>query len=617
MCGIVVLHRAGRAPQMQPMLDAIVHRGPDDDGIIETGETTLGVRRLAIIDVPGGHQPLANEDRTLWVAFNGEIYNHRALRGRLEKAGHRFRTASDTEVLVHGYEAWGWDGLLGRLNGMFAFALVDTRTRTCLLARDRLGEKPLYLARAGTGWAAASEIKALFAHPQIAPVLDEERISESLANRFVTGERTAFANVTKVRPGSWVRLEELRVTHGRYWEVPRDQGAQRAQWAQSDISSQVRERVLASVSARLIADVPLGALLSGGLDSSVIVAAMRRAGADPLRTYTVGFEPAHDDERGAARLVARHVGTEHTEQVVSLDAAALLPEVVWHLDEPLGDAAALPTLLISRAAREHVTVVLSGEGSDELFLGYPRYLLSRLADRALALPEALRGPLFGIAARLFGGRAHLALARLAHAPADALVRNALWMSGAAPATVAALCRRPAVGWERWFVPEAGAATTATLEDVLRRDLTAWLVDDVLLKADKMSMAASLESRAPFLDHELVELVAGLPLELRFANRNKRWLRRAFAPDLPAATVRRAKHPFRPPVAAWFRGALGLELEATVSRPSSFTARYLERDVVRTLLREHRAGADHALLLWSLLVHETWWERFFTPEVRVA
>ena len=224
MCGIVVLYRAGGAARLQPMLETIVHRGPDDDGIIETGETTLGVRRLAIIDVPGGHQPLANEDRTVWVAFNGEIYNHRALRAELEQAGHRFRTASDTEVLVHGYEAWGWDGLLTRLNGMFAFALVDTRTHVCFLARDRLGEKPLYLARAGSGWAAASEIKALFGHPQIAPVLDEERIPESLANRFVTGERTAFANVMKVRPASWVRLEEGRVTHGRYWEVPRARG---------------------------------------------------------------------------------------------------------------------------------------------------------------------------------------------------------------------------------------------------------------------------------------------------------------------------------------------------------------------------------------------------------
>ena len=619
MCGIVVLYRAGGATRLQPMLESIVHRGPDDDGIIETGETTLGVRRLAIIDVPGGHQPLANEDRTVWVAFNGEIYNHRALRTELEQARHRFRTASDTEVLVHGYEAWGWDGLLTRLNGMFAFALVDNRTHACFLARDRLGEKPLYIARAGIGWAAASEIKALFGHPQIAPVLDEDRIPESLANRFVTGERTAFANVMKVRPASWVRLEEGRVTHGRYWEVPRAEGARgdRGTGGRTDVGGQIAERVRESVRARLITDVPLGALLSGGLDSSVIVAAMKRAGADPLRTYTVGFEPAHGDERAAAQLVARHVGTEHTECVVSLDAAARLLDVGWHLDEPLGAAAALPTLLISRAAREHVTVVLSGEGSDELFLGYPRYLLSRLADRALALPAALRGPLFAAAARLFGGRARLALSRLGGAPADVLLRNALWMSGAAPATVAALCRRPAVGWERWFVPESGAAAAATLEDVLRRDLTAWLVDDVLLKADKMSMAASLESRAPFLDHELVEFVAGLPLELRFANRNKRWLRRGFAPDLPAATVRRAKHPFRPPVAAWFRGGLGLELEATLARPSSFGARYLDREVARTLLREHRAGADHALLLWSLLVHETWWKRFFAPEVRVA
>jgi asparagine synthase (glutamine-hydrolysing) len=613
MCGIVMLYRAGGTAQIAPMLEAMRHRGPDDGGTEALGDVTIGSRRLAIIDVPGGHQPLSNEDRTVWVAFNGEIYNHAELRRELLGARHRFRSATDTEVLVHGYEEWGIEGLLPRLRGMFAFVLVDTRNRTCLLARDRLGKKPLYLARAGTGWAAASEIKCLFAHPSIAPALDETRIPESLANRFVTGDRTAFANVTKLLPGHWMAIAEGRVEVRRYWSPP-DAVAGVAP-GHGELAREIRRRVDEAVRLRLVADVPLGALLSGGLDSSVVVAAMRDAGADPLRTYTVGFDHAPSDERAAAALVARHVGSEHTETVVRLDATAILDDVVWHLDEPLGDAAALPTLLICRAAREHVTVVLSGEGSDELFLGYPRYLLSRLADRALAIPAVLRRPLFRAAAALLPGRAKLAASRLADAPADALVRNALWMSGAEPGLIAALCRRSPLNWERWYAPDAALAPAgaASLGAVLRRDLTAWLVDDILLKVDKMSMAASLEARAPFLDHELVEFVCRLPLEVRFAARGKQWLRDGFRDALPPDTAARAKQPFRPPIADWFRGKLGLELEAAIGRPSSFTSRYLHRDTARRTLEAHRRGADHALLLWTLLVHETWWTRFFSSE----
>ena len=616
MCGIVALYRAGARAQLEPMLDAIVHRGPDDQGLVEAGETALGVRRLSIIDLAGGHQPMANEERTIWVAFNGEIYNHAQLREELLGRGHRFMTLSDTEVLVHGYETWGMEGLLRRLRGMFAFAVADTERGACLLARDRLGKKPLYLARAGGGWAAASEIKALFRHPQIAPALDEERIPESLGNRFVTGARTTFANVTKLPPGHWIELRGHQADERRWWQPPEpDLTAPR----EEDVVHTVREKVRGAVAARLVADVPLGALLSGGLDSSVVVAAMRTAGANPLRTYTVGFADAASDERYAARRVAAHLDTAHTERVVPLDTARALEEVVWHADEPLGDAAALPTLLICRTAREHVTVVLSGEGADELFLGYPRYALSRLADRALRLPAFLRTPLFAAAAAVLPGRAGRALARLARAPRDALVRNALWMSGADPAVLAALCRRSALGWERWYVPEATTAPPgfASLGAVVRRDLAAWLVDDILLKLDKMSMAASLEARAPFLDHELVEFVCRLPLEARWHARGKRWLRAAFAPDLPAATLSRAKHPFRPPVAAWLRGAPGLELEAMMGRLGGFTARFLDRATARRLLEEHRRGADHSLLLWSLLVHEVWWRKFFTPESRAA
>ena len=618
MCGIVVLYRAGGTEEIRPMLESIRHRGPDDEGIAVAGETVLGARRLAVIDLATGHQPLANEDGSVWTACNGEIYNHVALREELRAAGHVFRSASDTEVLVHGYEAWGFEALLGRLNGMFALALVDLRSHTCLLARDRLGEKPLYLARTTGGWAAASEIKALFRHPAVAPSLDEERIPESLANRFVTGRRTAFANITRLLPGHWLRLRDGRAEEGRYWTPPEADAVTAV--APGELAAAVRERVVTAVRTRLVADVPLGALLSGGLDSSVVVAAMHASGAAPIRTYTVGFEAGADDETEAARRVARHLGTAHTERVVALDATDILDEVVWHLDEPLGDAAALPTLLICRAARDEVTVALSGEGADELFLGYPRYLLSRLADRALGIPAAFRAPLFRAAAALFPGRTAMALRRLADAPADELLRNALWMSGASPTTIGALCRRPPHEWARWYVPELPADTAPSdtapsgrqpLDAVLRRDLTAWLVDDILLKLDKMSMASSLEARAPFLDHDLVEFVCRLPLGLRFANRGKRWLRAGFAADLPAPTVRRAKHPFRPPVAAWLRGGLGLRLQALLEDPSGFTARYLDRATARGLLEAHRTGAaDHSLLLWSLLVHETWWRRFF-------
>lgn len=614
MCGIVLLYRAGNAAVITPMLDAIAHRGPDDSGAQELADVTIGVRRLSIIDLPGGHQPIANEDRSVWVAFNGEIYNHVALRQQLLEARHRFATAADTEVLVHGYEEWGIEGLLQRLRGMFAFAIVDTKAGRCLLARDRLGKKPVYLARAGGGWAAASEIKSLFRHAAIAPVLDESRIPESLANRFVTGEHTAFANVTKLLPGHWMSFEPAKASMHRYWEPPEETST-----VPGGIPDEIRRRVDESVKLRLIADVPLGVLLSGGLDSSIIAAAMRDAGASPLRSYTVGFEHVPSDERAAAAAVAKHLGTDHTERVVSLDAMSILDDVVWHLDEPLGDAASLPTLAICRAAREHVKVVLSGEGADELFLGYPRYLLSRLADRALALPQALRQPVFESMALILPERASSAMRRLGSAPHDALVRNALWQSGADPRTVASLCRQSPLNWERWYVPSGETAPPGAkgLAAVLRRDLTAWLVDDVLLKVDKMSMAASLEARAPFLDHELVEFVCRIPLETRFAARNKRWLKEAFADAIPAATIARAKHPFKPPVAQWMRGQLGLELEATIGRPSSFTARYLDKSVARGLLESHRRGADHALLLWSLLVHETWWRRFFEPAARAA
>jgi asparagine synthase (glutamine-hydrolysing) len=460
------------------------------------------------------------------------------------------------------------------------------------------------------GWAAASEIKALFLHPSLSPQLDRSVLGRSLATRYLAGPRTAFANVRRLPPGHYAWIDGASCEVRPYWRPPAPAPlALRA----ADIPDAVRAHLTTAVARCLVSDVPLGALLSGGLDSSIVVAASRRAGWGSLRTYTVGFDPPHSDERAAARRVAAHFDTVHTEIVVSLDAAALLDDVVWHLDEPMGDAAALPTLLICRAARSQVTVVLSGEGADELFLGYPRYALSRLADHARFLPRPLRRALFATAARLLPGRAATACARLADAPADPLLRSAVWMSGTSPRTVAALCRLPLEGWESWYLGEPDGRPSDsghTLAAVLEHDLQAWLADDVLLKLDRMSMAASLEARAPFLDRDLVEFVCHLPTDLRFSHRGKAWLRQAFAADLPRASARRPKHPFRPPVAAWMRGRLGIALRDRMSRPGSFTREHLDPGVARNLLLEHQGGADHSLLLWSLLVHEAWWDRFF-------
>lgn len=601
MCGIVALYKAGGEGIVRPMLDSIRHRGPDDHGVHENGDVCLGVRRLSVIDVEGGHQPVFNENGTVGAVLNGEIYNYADLRTELLELRHHFKSKGDTEVIVHGFEEWGLRGVVERLRGMFTLAISATDTHRLLIARDRLGIKPLYIARASQGWAFASEIKALLVHPDISARINEQKIPEQLANRFVSGDQTMFAGINRVEPGTFAEIANGEIKWYRYWEAPEADPEFRPSFEEA--ADRVRDLVRESVRYRLVSDVAVGALLSGGLDSTVIVSQMAAASATRPKTFTVGFSPTTGDERPYAKAVSKEIGTDHTEHLVALRTADELERVVWHMDEPLGDAAALPTLLISEVARQQVTVALTGEGGDELFGGYPRYRLSVLADRLHRLPRAMWRPFLKLATRLPGLGGHVAR-RLADADPDRLLRNALWMSDLEPNELLEI--HPAItSWKDAYGCDSDLAPW-------RQDLNRWLLNDVLLKVDKMSMAASLEARVPLLDHKLVEYVSRIPDDLRTAWLGKKLLRHAFAAEIPEISVQRPKAPFKPPLDEWFKGALGTRLDDLAKERGSFTNEYLSPAGVKALLDKHRSGRSRGLSLWNLLVIEVWWRKFFSP-----
>lgn len=620
MCGIAGVFAGGprAAEVVRAMTVAMTHRGPDGDGFFDDPLVSLGMRRLAIVDVAGGQQPQCNENRTVWIVFNGEIYNHADLRPELAQHGHVFRTKSDTEVIVHSYEQWGIDGCLERLRGMFAFLLWDAERRELFAARDRLGIKPLYYTRLNNGeWRFASEIKALLIDPEVPRAVNTEAIGPYLLHQYVPAPATFFAGIHKLLGGHYLRLDASGVMTLRpFWRLSFEPAGESLSFA--DAAAQVHERVVEAVRLRLMSEVPLGCLLSGGLDSSIVTAAMARLNDGPVRTFTVGFpEMPELDERCYARSVAEHYGTAHTELDVSLDAAALIEQVVHFLDEPLADAAALPTYAICKAARRHVTVLLTGEGGDELFAGYPRYALSRAADALQYLPIAARARALETLGTLWpNGRAGVALGRLAADPGDPLARNALWSGVFTPAEVARLFPQADLS-----LPEPDTPSWPYSHDVPPRnglhrllywDLRRWLVDDVLMKVDKMSMAASVEARVPFLDHQLVEYVAGLPpaYKLRWG-RGKAVLREAFRNWLPAQIAARRKAAFSPPLDVWFRGPLGQLAAERMRARGSFCRMFLDGRVVEALIADHVTGAaTNGRRLWTLLCAELWYGQWF-------
>ncbi|HXH07675.1 MAG TPA: asparagine synthase (glutamine-hydrolyzing) [Vicinamibacterales bacterium] len=620
MCGIAGIIASARLDPGDParverMRDVLAHRGPDDQGLYVDGQAALGHRRLSIVDLAAGHQPLANENGTVWVTYNGEIYNHADVRLELEARGHRYRTRCDTETIVHAYEEWG-DDCVQRFRGMFAFALWDGVRRRALLARDRLGVKPLYWTLEGERLLFGSEIKAILASGLIRREIDRRALAELLAARYTSGDDTLFAGIRKLMPGHLLVYEGGRVTIRRWWDVPvGDPAADPI--APSAVVPRFRSLLEHAVRLRLMSDVPLGVFLSGGLDSSVIAALMARQIDRPLETFSVAFEERAFSELAYSRAVARAIGARPHEVVVgAADFFRVLPRLVWHEDEPMAHPSSVPLYFVSRLAGGHVKVVLTGEGADELLAGYGRYPRTLINWRvgglyARAVPAPLRRGIAGLVSRLparagrIAGRSFLARPCTPEAMAfDAFAAVPL-------AQLARLCPDLAphgasvYGAARRFF-DAPAANASLLDRLLYADLKTYLVE-LLMKQDQMSMAASIESRVPFLDHALVEFAARLPAAWKLRGlTTKRVLREAARDLLPRAVLERPKMGFPVPFAAWVRGPWhGLVRDVlldTRARQRGIT----DPAAVAALLDRHRRGAPGgAEAIWMLLNLELW------------
>jgi asparagine synthase (glutamine-hydrolysing) len=619
MCGICGIATA--EPGTQPDLEAVrrmngrlAHRGPDSDGVFQGEGVALAMRRLSIIDLEGGDQPIANEDGTVTVVHNGEIYNYRELRAELERRGHRFRTHSDTEVIVHLYEEHGAE-LLERLRGMFAIALWDARERRLLLARDRFGIKPLYYRADDGELSFASELKAMLERPGFPREIDPRAVAAYLAFNSIPAPLTIFSAARKLPPGTLLDWRDGEIAVRRYAR-PAPVAAERARRGPpAALAEELRETLRDSVRAHLVADVPVGVLLSGGVDSAGLAALAAGEEGAGVKTFSVGFEEASFDELDRARLVARRYGTDHHEIVLRPDAVELLPKLVEAFDEPFGDSSALPTYLVSELAAQHVKVALSGEGGDELFGGYYTYVADLLAPRVGRL-AALAAPLVealpssdGKASFDYKAKRFVRAAKLAP-----LERHHAWKEIFSPSQRAALRGGRDPGWDpvdlyrERYAETAGAEPLARLQDV---DLGIYLVDDLLVKTDRSSMAHSLELRVPFLDNRVADFALGLatPLKVRGLAK-KRLLRRALEPLVPREVLRGPKQGFSIPVAAWLRGPLegyarDLLSPANLERQGCFDAAK-----VGALLDSHCSGReDLSRQLWGLMAFTLWFDRY--------
>jgi asparagine synthase (glutamine-hydrolysing) len=625
MCGIAgVLYLDRERPVdravLKAMGDRIAHRGPDAEGFFVAPGVGLAHRRLSIIDLAAGQQPLGNEDGSIQVVFNGEIYNYPDLRRGLIEKGHVFRTNSDTEVLVHLYEEAG-DALVQRLRGMFVFALWDSRRERLLLARDRLGIKPLYVYRDAEKVLFGSEIKAILAHPGVRPELDPCALEDYLAYGIVPGPRSIFREIEKLQPAHTLAIERGKsAMPRRYWQLKLEPDPKPSvdEWQEA-----IRAKLAETVKAHLIADVPVGAFLSGGVDSGAVVACASKDAAS-LQTFSIGFQEKEFSELPYARQVAERYGTRHVEEIVTPDAVSLLDDLSLFYDEPFADPSALPTFLVSRLAAKHVKVVLSGDGGDEAFGGYARYAHD-LKEAALRrrLPGWLRRGLLGPLARLWPKADWL--------PRPLRLKTGLTNlsldAGSAYANTLSLCRPPLRrrlmsgdlrreldGHDPAAVVRAAhalAVPSRPLDGMLSADVAVVLPDDFLVKVDRASMACGLEVRPPLLDHELLELAGRVPAVYKVHKGETKWIfKKAVETWLPAETIWRRKQGFELPVDAWLRGPLREMFESAVLSPSSRLAPLVAHDVIEKLYRAHRAGMGrHGPVLWSLLVLARWAERY--------
>jgi asparagine synthase (glutamine-hydrolysing) len=621
MCGIAgrLNFRSGAPVDealVRAMCDLIAHRGPNGEGVYIDGPVGFGHRRLAIIDLsPGGRQPMTDDGR-LWITFNGEIYNFLELRQELEGRGHRFRSQSDTEVILAAYRQWGIE-CLQRLRGMFALAIWDNADRQLFIARDRLGKKPLHYWLDQDGLAFASEPKAFLADPGFDVRPDPVALSYYLSLQYVPAPMSAFTGVKKLPPGHYLTVRDSQVTVERYWRL---KYTPKRKLAEREAGDEMLARLREAVRLRLISDVPLGAFLSGGIDSGTVVALMSEFGR--VKTFSIGFEESRYNELDAARLIATRYRTDHHEFIVRPDALSILPELVWHYNEPYGDSSAIPTFYLAQMTRQSVTVALTGDAGDENFAGYPRYQANALAARYDRLPQVLRRVLHAGAQRL---PPHSSIRLLSRAQRFAAVlaqpreqRYAQWMMHfrgplkaeiMTPAFAQAAAAGDPTGWlTSWYErSDAPDFIDATL-DV---DVNSYLPEDLLVKVDIASMAYGLEARAPFLDHEFMEFVASLPSSLKLRGAEKKYLlKRAAAPLLPPEILTRPKMGFGVPIDVWFRGELRDFTRDLLLSRAARTRGCLQPAVVERLIDQHVAGTHSwHYLLWNLVMFEMWHQQF--------
>src|SRR5216683_7088803 len=620
MCGICGV--AGGDPSegrelVARMCGSMVHRGPDDEGTVQLDGVTLGMRRLSIIDLEGGHQPMHNEDSTVWVIQNGEIYNHIELRELLLASGHTFNTQSDTEVLVHGYEQWG-EEMVERLNGMFAFAVLDRRRGAVLLARDRMGIKPLHYAIDGKRLVFASELKALLRDPALRRGIDPAALDQYLAYEFVPSPASIVRGISKLQPAhalTWSVAEGTQRLR-RYWSPELGVGDGRRNLDEE--CERLRTVLRESVRKELISDVPLGVFLSGGIDSSAVAAMMTELGGE-VKSFSVGFADRSFDESSYARQVARHLGTDHRELTLEPEMLlGLIPKLPTLLDEPLGDASIIPTYLLAEFTRRHVKVALGGDGGDELFAGYPTVQAHRLAGYYNRAPRLLRkGLIEPVVGRLPVSRANLsfdfrAKRFVSGAGHPVHERHRRWMGSFTAEERTALLSsdvrdRLAAGGHVKLAELDGAELRDPINQVLLMDMRLYLENDILVKLDRASMMASLEGRVPLLNNDFVEYATRLPLTMKLRGlRSKFLLKRALRGLLPDSILNRPKKGFGIPVADWFRGPLKEQMLSVLSPERIARKGFFDGAAVAALVGDHLAGRrDNRKQLWTLFVFELW------------
>jgi asparagine synthase (glutamine-hydrolysing) len=592
------------------MNDTLAHRGPDDEGFLFTREVGLAMRRLSIIDVAGGRQPVHNEDGTVTVVLNGEIYNYRDLGAGLRARGHGFRSASDTEVIAHLYEERGI-ACVDELRGMFAFALWDARTDTLVIARDRLGVKPLYYWTNARRLVFASELKALLVDPEVPRDVDVDSLSTYLRYGYVPDPRTILHGVRKLPPAHVLVVRQGRLDVRRYWDVGAFFARPAARTTEADGEAELEERLREAVRLRLISDVPVGAFLSGGLDSSMVVALMARAADRPVKTFSIGFADEHLNELPYARRVARSLGTEHQELVLEPGSVDILNRIAWHFDEPFGDPSALPTYHVSRLASESVKVVLSGDGGDESFAGYDRYREHVSRDWVEVIPPGIRRRTLGALSRALPERApgRRLLHNLSLARGERYLDSVTYFSRHAQRALLSDDVWAQLGGGRDLGDAAhtlsGPEPAQSLDLVQAIDFRTYLPGDILVKVDRMSMAHSLEAREPLLDHRLVEFMASLPPGLKVRHGEGKYLFKKLARRyLPPEIVDRPKQGFAVPLHQWFREALKDFLIEVLLDRSTLQRGYFDPRALRAFVDDHRAR-DRATHLWILVMLELW------------